>query len=378
MSENQATAEIPPTAEETPKAPASGTSTQDKTQTGSGEVTVNSPDDWHNVTKQLLAPTEPVAPEGETASEVIEEQPVATETPAVTEQAAPAAVEPEVEIEEEETPEEPKKSAQVRIRPTTALDKMAMSIMKGAEAAGQPVDMPTALAEARRILKVEEAPAPADAKTEPASQPVSPTPADDGLPQTPSEVDAKIAELRQQRKQAKLDLNVDEDDRLTIEIESLIERKRSLQDGERQAQEQNRQAESRRFKDTLEASKAKAVELYPDCAVADSPLVKEALRIDEELKRTNNPLYKSADKPLKIIQMAANNLDIAPGAKPAAKKPVTSPQPVKSRPVQPAVPIATGAARTTQANPNGQLEDALNKVNTPEDYETFLNSTRRR
>jgi hypothetical protein len=96
------------------------------------------------------------------------------------------------------------------------------------------------------------------------------------------------------------------------------------------------ESEIAEFNRRLDASKVRALELYPDVSVeananGQTPLVKEMMRLDNILKETGNELYYSPDKPFKLTQMAANNLGIAPRDWPAA-----SPQPGDQPPPAPA------------------------------------------
>ena len=59
-------------------------------------------------------------------------------------------------------------------------------------------------------------------------------------------------------------------------------------------------------------SNEEAVKEYPDVTNPDSPIAKKYLEIVAKLKATGNPLLSDPNSPLKISQMAGNELGIAP------------------------------------------------------------------
>ncbi len=182
-------------------------------------------------------------------------------------------------------------------------------------------------------------------------------------PTTQEEASNLIALCRSKRKTAMAqDLNME----AAAEFDDILIDLNAHQGAISNRQAQARQNEVNQFNQRSLDSQNKAVELYPDVSQGDSPLVAEMLRLDKILKDSGNELYHSADKPLKLTQMAANNLGIAPGVKPP---PAASPKPVAPRrPAQP--PFANGGARTTSAQPTqGQLEEALNSINSVEALE---------
>lgn len=203
-----------------------------------------------------------------------------------------------------------------------------------------------------------------------------------------SDIDAEIKAKKDEKRKAGKDLNTERLVELDEEIEALKEEKERTSQHEAQVA----QTQALEHDQQVAASQKRATEVYPACRKADgtidweSPLGKRAWDIAMQMEKDGNPLAFAGDGPFKIMQMAANELSIAPNAKPAAqKKPAITqqsstsaaakPAPVKQaavvRPQQPAVAAtASGAARTTQGgNSNGS---GLGKAKTPEEYEAKL------
>jgi len=143
------------------------------------------------------------------------------------------------------------------------------------------------------------------------------------------------------------------------------------------------------FHTTVDVSQRKALELYPDVAKADSPLVRRMEEIDADLQDSGNPLFDSPDKYLKIAQMAANDLGVAPKSKKAASTvAAVKPQGQVQLPARPAAgttsratqppPISGGGARTTQSNAAQTLNEVLDKVTSLDDYEALKRELPRR
>lgn len=140
--------------------------------------------------------------------------------------------------------------------------------------------------------------------------------------------------------------------------------------------------QERHFEQSVKASNAEAVKFYPDSGKKDTPLYNKITEIAGRLEASKNPLIYQADAPMRVAQMAANELGIAPAdpkktvvAKTPAAKPTTStatrPAPVNqtavSRSPQPAATPASGAARTNHGN--GAAPVAFEKIKTVQDYE---------
>lgn len=252
-----------------------------------------------------------------------------------------------------------KKPPQYRWRPKSEVDALAMDIIKRSEKSGKEISLKDALVQAEAILKKD------DSETE-----------DEGVendfPDTVAASETLLADLRAQRKQAfAKDLDFEKAAELDEKIEALKEHIGSL----KQAEALNRQEQESRWNQTLEMSKAKAVELYPDVTNSESELVKKMVELDAILKETGNDLFYSPDKPLRLAQMAANELGIAPKTPraqvktQAANNLTGSSHPVKARHIQ----LASGAARTTQQNhPHGQFVVELDRIMDEESWRDAL------
>jgi hypothetical protein len=265
--------------------------------------------------------------------------------------------------EEEVRDESGKKPPQYRWRPKSEVDALAMDIIKRAEKSGKEISMKEALAQAETILKKD------DSDDSEVSNNI--------FPETVEEAQAYLADLRAQRKQAfAKDLDFEKAAELDEQIEAVKDHIGNL----KQAEVLTRQNQEAKWNQVLETSKAKAVELYPDVTNPESELVQKMVEIDGLLKETGNDLFYAPEKPLKLAQMAANELGIAPKIARATKvtsKPTASSQPAKAtasaaiRPVQP----ASGTARTTQQtnNLNGQFAVELDKVTDEESWREAMN-----
>jgi hypothetical protein len=186
------------------------------------------------------------------------------------------------------------------------------------------------------------------------------------------EIEAKIEALESEEEAAFTNVELDKIPALRRQIKALEKEAKAAEILQIKQQEQ----ESTRFENTVSTSKSRAVELYPDVTKAESPLVQKMIEIDNRLKESDNPLYFSAEKPLKVAQMAANELGIPPRdlrQKPSPSKATTSPQrtpaaPANGRPTTP--PIAPANARTSRPSPavvNGSFDDLLSKATSMDD-----------
>ena len=128
--------------------------------------------------------------------------------------------------------------------------------------------------------------------------------------------------------------------------------------------EQQRQVQ---IAQTFEEHANRAVELYPDAAKEGSPLYNRMADIHDALEATGNPLVNAPDKALKIAQMAANELNIAPKTKQA-------PAPVKTGTRSPAPmtrPIADAHSRTS-APRQSRVEQVIESIDSPEAWENTI------
>jgi hypothetical protein len=349
----------PPAVEPVPAV--TGIPPQDVKPTGSGEVLSETEAYLAERAAFLANPEETPAP----AAAVTPPAPEAVIPPA---EAPP--VEGEVEVGEPLVGETPPAAQppRYRLKPVDAVEAVAFEIRKQADKAGTPITMKDAIAQAEALPQFKKAvPAPAVPLT---------------LPGNEASYEDVIAYLRNAKPTTAVEVQtltdlawatrtkaMDTDLNMTAvaQLDQVIGRDLRQMETSVQNQQLNaRHAEVARFNDQADASKVRAIELYPDVTIADSALVKKMIEIDAELKASGNPLFDSADKPLKLTQMAANELGMAPRSKAAA----ASPQPVvkPTRPAQP--PFAPGSARTTSASvPTGQLEEKLSKISSVEELE---------
>jgi hypothetical protein len=321
------------------------------------------------------------------SEEPIEQEEQEAEAPESEEQEVPEEQEEEAEApvpeaddddeEEDDPPEEkPKSNTQFRLRPSEKLDVEAFKVMKAAEAAQSPISMTHALEIAKRTLGiVDKAPSkdqnPDDkGDTEPEDDATS------GI--TLPEAKQELRDLRKKHTQALRDGDLDEAadamDQIS-ETEDLIEVV--------SAREVANEKSARSKHDTdFQSSVAKAADTFPDFGDEKSDFYERCTEIDQALRDTEDPRYYEAGKPLMIAQMAARELNIAPGSRTKAKPakapapPVntqqasTSPQPPRTeRPGQ--LPAASGASRTASA-PTGAAASLANQVetiNSPADFE---------
>jgi hypothetical protein len=117
----------------------------------------------------------------------------------------------------------------------------------------------------------------------------------------------------------------------------------------------------------FEQHAARAVELYPDAATAGSPLYNRMAEIHDDLEANGNPLVNAPDKALRIAQMAANELNIAPRRATAPAKPGTrSPAPMTR-------PLADAHSRTS-APRQTRVEQVIESISSTEDFEKLVRS----
>lgn len=94
--------------------------------------------------------------------------------------------------------------------------------------------------------------------------------------------------------------------------------------------------------------------------------------IDRQLKENGDPLFHSADKPLRIAQMVAKEFGHAPKGKTVKQpaKPTEGKPPKKKSPVQP----ASGNARTVPTDTTREAEKQLENVKSIYDFEELVDS----
>lgn len=172
---------------------------------------------------------------------------------------------------------------------------------------------------------------------------------------------------------------------------------RELSDTKRaneRAEEKAQTKAERDFEAKLTTFKQQTVSIYPDAAVKESALEKEMIKIADLMEEQGNPLPSQPEGVLKIAQMAANNLGIAPRdptakAEAVVKKESSTPAAAESRPAtatkppaknqsavlpKPAVTgtAAAGSARTAGGNGTINGVDLDKKSRSPEEYNEKL------
>lgn len=266
--------------------------------------------------------------EAETATETAEEAPAETvEEPAAETPAEPAATETD-DDDDGDTPLEPFTGDRMRLRfgKEDKVGRLAATILKR----NRDLTLEEAVGRARKELGIKD-----EREATPTQQPES------QLPQTIEEVDARIKQLRADRKKANTDLKFEEVSDLNDQIEDLM-----FHRGEIQRQGDTKRAqEAAAYEREFDASVSQAADLYPNSTDPNSDFGKRMIEIERQLKANDDPLYSSPKKPMKIAQMVAAEMNIAPRRKGA-------PAPAKAAAPAPAAPakknvLPTGGSKTT-------------------------------
>lgn len=203
-------------------------------------------------------------------------------------------------------------------------------------------------------------------KLTPEQQAEAKTEAENGLPKTVADAEARIEELWEERTKAfGDDLDFKKSAELDREIAKLQKHVGSLREQELAA----RTEQTTRAATEAEESERNAIKYYPDCADAESPLVKKMVELDQLLEETDDERFHSPNKPFILAKMAAKELGIAP-RNPKATAAASSPSvPVKKAPVAPVQP-ARGNARTQSTTARtGSLDEQVDNVRDEDSYE---------
>ncbi len=311
------------------------------------------------------APVQP-APTAESTPATPAEDPLPTDTPATeetpaAEQAAgedtPAAPEtPETEDEDDggEGPVTPHsgKRAHLRLADNDEVGRLAASFKKR----NRDWTLEQALDAAKKQLGVA---TPSTAET------AAPKTKSD-MPDTIEAVQTAEDDLLERRSKEFTALNFEEVAKIDVALRKLDRHRTNLErEGER-AQSQQAQDYDR----TFDASQVRAAEHYPFVNDPQSAAAKRMLEIDASLKELNDPLFSSADKPFKIAQMVAAEMNIAPKRKGAPAAPAKPAAPVTPAPKKGILP--TGASRTTVPVTTKPAIDAdIGKIRTVADLRAF-------
>lgn len=202
-------------------------------------------------------------------------------------------------------------------------------------------------------------------KAEPKGEtPATTTPpkAKSDLPDSIEGVDNAVDLLETERSKALTELRFEDIDKIDRQLRRL-DRHRSTVEKEA---DQRQAQEATAYESAFTASESRAAELYDFAAKPDSEGGKRMVEIDNLLKANGDPLYNSPDKPLRVAQMVAKELAIAPKRKGAP--PVTPVKPAQTAavPAQKKQVLPGGSSSTTPAsvNPHGETNAKISKVNT--------------
>lgn len=301
----------------------------------------------------------PATPEEPTAEETTEETTSAGENPE-TEQPGPAAEEESEPGEEDDGgdgPVEPisGKRTHLRLPKDDKVGRLAAALMKRNKDMG----WEEATERARKELGIKNPSTTADEPATPEST----------LPKTVEETNAQIARLRDERRKANSEVRFEDASDLSNQIEDLIQHRFSL---ERQ-EEKRASSEEAAYNRDFSASEKRANELYEFAGKPESPGGKRMREIEAELKENEDPLYYSPNKPLKIAQMVAAELNIAPRKKGAPAAPVKAAAPAPGAPPAKKQILPGGGSKTTPPpiNQPPAINAEVQKVQSPGEWRAF-------
>lgn len=209
----------------------------------------------------------------------------------------------------------------------------------------------------------------------PAGTPAPNAPTNPDLPQTVAAVDSAIDQLEADKIAAAKELDVTKVAELDVKIRKMDRHRETL---EKQAERQETQRATE-YDTQFTASETRAADFYPDAAKPDSPFGRRMVEIEESLKELGDPLYFSPEKPLKVAQMVASELNIAP-RKPGAKAPAPAPRPAAPKPAAtpPKGILPTGGSKTAPAPAVNPVADKIQAAKTPNDVHQLLRSLGKR
>lgn len=221
------------------------------------------------------------------------------------------------------------KRAHLRLAHDDKVGRLAASYMKR----NRDMPMEEALGRARNQLGIKTEKEPVAKEDE--------APANPDLPQTVEAVQTAITDLRAQRKKANTELNFELASDLSDKIDDLNNHRFELQ---RQG-EKKQVAAASAYDQQFSASEGRAADLYEFAGDPKSTGGKRMAEIDADLEKNGDPLFNSPDKPLRIAQMVAAELSIAPRRKGAPAAPAKAAAPVV--PPQKKQVLPGGNSRTT-------------------------------
>lgn len=188
-------------------------------------------------------------------------------------------------------------------------------------------------------------------------KPAETAPSGPQMPKTVQETDTVVAQKLADYKKAMAEVRFEDAADLQVELMKLNLHRSSL---ERSVEREQQQAAAKYDAD-FTASEAKAVDLYPFAADAASPGYKRIQEIYATLKATEDPLIHSPNMPLKLAQMVAAELNIAPKSKNATPaKPAAAP----ATPAPKKGVVPSGSSRTTPPPPKPAIDPAISGIKT--------------
>lgn len=192
-------------------------------------------------------------------------------------------------------------------------------------------------------------------------------PATPDLPQTVETVDVELDRLDTEHEKALVELRFDEASKLARSIRKLERHRLTLQEDAKQ----KATAQATAYEQGFAKSEAKAVELYEFANNPDSPGGKRMQEIEADLKANGDSLYTSPDKPLRIAQMVAAELNIAPKRKgaPAAKTPVAPGVPAPKKGI---LPSGGSSTRPVAQNQQPAVIEQVNNIKTVHELRKFM------
>ena len=258
------------------------------------------------------------------------------------------AEEEETEADDESDEEKPA-SNRFRVRAKDDVEAEALSLRKR----HPDWSLEKCLTSAKSILGVDSTPAdePADDESK-------------GEPETVANITAQLRELAEQKAQAYAALEIEQVAEVDKLMDELRDRREEIRVTEAQAKQEKATREQEQFESAYSKSERLTATYYPDATDPDSALTKKMIEMDARMRELGDPLYDSPEKPFTLAKMAARELQIpmaqVNGTKPAAAK--------KTAPFNP----APGNRGTSPAVPAARLEQAIDGLETLEDYEKFV------
>ena len=274
-------------------------------------------------------------------------------------------------------PEDSDKHPQFRLRPSDNLDAEAFRIYKAAKTADADITMVDAIEIARQRLGI---PAGRTDSTQNPPQDLEGfedqgdteeeyDPTDDV---THAEAKAELKSLRKQQSEALRNGDLDE----AADFGDAMSDTEDLMEVLSEREESNANEAQESHDTGFQAALDRATELYPDFEKPESEFWDRCAEIDAALRDTGDSRYFDVDKPLTIAQMAAKELQVAPGRRGttgSARPPQqisTSSQSARTEKPTP-MPAASGASRTSgpPAGAAASLTEQISTVNSADDYD---------